>query len=227
MTRPVVTDPVPCRNVGKRLVQRRTRAGLLQCTGCRLTYDDPGSGGEAIAELAGKPPGAQQILLERVGHRRDVTNLWLKNLWAVDLAVHCEHSLTGRGAHLEKAARIQLATVNGAPASYLCAVTRVWSDNVHLILVPDDEAREAPQVIDFPIMRVTVGRGLKGLTVTDADFEDHYGGHPEYATCRNLQAAWVLHKRYGFASDSTRSAELQQRQMALSVKQRQKEGSTR
>lgn len=222
-------EPQPCRNVAKRQIQRRTRNGLRQCMGCRLTYTDftdPDPDPDPADGPAILTPGTMQILLERQGHRRDVMNLWLKSVGGVDLAVHCEHALTGRGAHLERAARRQMATVGGAPVHYLCAVTRVHEDNVHLMLFPDPAAT-ALQVVNFPIMRVTVGSGLRPEQVTAADFEDHYNGHSEYSTCRNLQAAWTLYKRHAFPNDSRRSGDLQTRQAQLSQRQRVKEGGRR
>ena len=74
-------------------------------------------------------------------------------------------------------------------------------------MLPDPGAREWV-VVETPTMRVAMW-GLQPVTITDKHLPpDVYGGRRDFVTCRNLMAAWQLHREFGFPNDPGRTPKL-------------------
>lgn len=144
-----------------------------------------------------------------IGH----SYLWLKLVEAVNLNVHCFHALVGRPLRIERDAPDQTVPLPAAAAYYLCGVTEPyrWELNSHVLALPDAHA-EQPLTVFTPALCVTMW-GLRAVDITDADLDPElYGHRKNYVTCRNLQAAWLLHRRHDFAHQGDRAPGLRRQQ---------------
>jgi hypothetical protein len=141
--------------------------------------------------------------------------LWCKTVTAVNLNVHCFHSLVGHTLSVDQEAVEQELVLPEAPAWYLCGVTRPyrWALNSHVLLLPDPDAVTSRTVIT-PALYVTMW-GLRAEEITDqAMNKDRYGNRANFVTCRNLQAAHLLRARHGFPEEPRRARTLARQQRA-------------
>lgn len=140
--------------------------------------------------------------------------LWAKEVDAVNLSVHCFHSLKGKPHHIEPAAAAQVFRVpDRARFLYVCGVTEPYVHrlNAHLLVTPDDTAGE--QSVTVPGLSVTM-TGLRQIPITDeAMNKELYANRSAYVTCRNLQAAWELHTQFGLENLATEAPKIRRSQM--------------
>jgi hypothetical protein len=128
-------------------------------------------------------------------------SLWLKTVDAVDLTVHCIDSLIGQRIRVDPKADDQAIPITvPARAYYLCGLPYPyrWEQNSHLLAVPaPGEEHEWGQ----PSFDVVLA-DLRPVPITP-DWIDPADPHAEerlFATCRNWQAAWQLHREFGLAN---------------------------
>jgi hypothetical protein len=157
------------------------------------------------------PSATPQVHIERI-NRLWNKYLWLKVVNAVNLDVHCYNSLVGYPLHTNNRVRQQWLTLPVGRAYYLCGVTEPyrWEQNTHLMWVPDPDATQ-PMTVTTPSLSVTM-TGLRQVPITDEWLVDIYGGRKAYVTCRNLQAAWLLHRDMGLENQAGRTPRLAQQQ---------------
>lgn len=128
------------------------------------------------------------------------SSVWIKYVRAVDLTVHCIDSLIGDRhrdvANKAKTQTIVLDEFEQPIAWYLCGVTYPyrWQDNAHLLAVPaPDEIHE----YSTANLRLTL-HNCKPLVIHPyaIDPSDNHAREYLFKTCRNWQAAWILHTEY-------------------------------
>ncbi len=160
-----------------------------------------------MADLRLTEPTVRRVLIERTSR---VWNkyLWLKTVEGVNLAVHCYSCLVGQPLHVDNRARTQTVHLPEAAAFYLCGVTEPyrWALNSHVLMLPDDAAT-GPVCVTTPTLRVTM-TGLRPVDITPDWLEDVYGSRKAYTTCRNMMAAWLLHRQFGFTNEPGRTPRL-------------------
>ena len=162
--------------------------------------------------------GAQPMLRIERDSEVEHSYLWCKTVHAVNLGVHCFHALVGAALPVDQQAQDQAFALPQAPAWYLCGVTRPyrWELNSHVLLLPDPDAL-MPRTVTTPALYVTMwglrAAEITGIDLLDADRDGQlYDQHEAYTTCRNLQAAHLLHARHGFRHDGERAPELRRQQ---------------
>jgi hypothetical protein len=172
-----------------------------------------------MSDLHIEDPTPRQVVIER---RNRIWNkyLWLKTVTAVNLAVHCYSSLIGQPLHVHNQARRQTVYLPEAPAYYLCGVTEPyrWKSNSHVLMLPGDPADD-PVSVTTPSLRVTM-TGLRPVEIDPDWLEDVYGGQDAFTTCRNLQAAWMLHRDHGFENFPGRTPKLARQQQEKATRWR-------
>ena len=129
--------------------------------------------------------------------------LWLKTVHDFDPRVHCARSLKGSyhpGLSSSGAFDGDVITLTVDPASapfhYLCGVTSVWADNLHL---PFRAAPGAPpQVIEHKGIVIEISGGIEILPI----MEPRWDVPREFGTCRN----WLFGVQYFDAARNTLTA---------------------
>lgn len=130
-------------------------------------------------------------------NRTGYSSLWAKYVYAVDLDVHCIDSLVGpRQQRLEKYDRDITFDQQPTPtAIYLCGVTYPyrWDMNLHILATPSEGS---DVTIDVPGGKARL-IDLRPHAIHNQDIprDAPHAHDSKYTTCRNWQAAWMLHRR--------------------------------
>lgn len=134
------------------------------------------------------------------------SSVWLKYVESVDLDVHCINSLIGpRERGIDRRAHHQilsLAQYRQPLAWYLCAVTYPyrWEQNVHVLAFPNPGHEETVTHSGMTVSLINAS----SAPITDEwiDPNDRNANVRRFRTCRNWQAAWMLHRRLGAVNET-------------------------
>jgi hypothetical protein len=150
-------------------------------------------------------PTTTDPVIQYYNEADNYSSVWIKHIEAVDLGVHCINSLIGpRHWAVDNKARQQTITLNehpDIPLFYLCGVTYPyrWAANAHLL------GCHTPGTDPINYKTGNLLLTLHNITPIEIhphaiDPSDPHADERLYNTCRNWQAAWILHTRWNLAN---------------------------